>query len=397
MIEFLSAGLLQLPWWGHILVALGLTHITIAAVTIYLHRCATHRGVDLHPLVSHLFRFWLWLTTGMRTLEWVAIHRKHHALCEREGDPHSPHFKGINKVLWEGAELYQEEAKNQVTLEKYGHGCVNDFIERHLYTPRIAYGIVLMLFIDFTLMGIPGIAVWAVQMMWIPFFAAGVINGLGHWWGYRNFECPDGSTNISPWGLLIGGEELHNNHHAYPSSAKFALRSWEFDLGWFYLRALSLFGLAKIKRVAPQPVIDPGKRVIDLETVKAVVVSRMHVLENYAKGVIMPVHKAEVAKAEGSARALLQKAKQALVSEETRMNGPLKAKLSAALENNNVLETVYEFRRRLQEIWDGAALSHDKLLKALQDWCAQAEASGIKALEEFAVRLRGYSLQPLRA
>ncbi len=393
MYEFLLKGVLGLPWWGYVVFALAATHLTIISVTLFLHRCQAHRAAELHAIPSHIFRFWLWMTTGMVTREWVAIHRKHHAKCESPDDPHSPYVFGIRKVLLEGAELYREASRDQETIERYGHGTPGDWLERNVYARHHWLGIYSMLFIDLVLLGLPGLTVFAVQMVWIPIFAAGVINGLGHWWGYRNYETADGSTNIVPWAMLIGGEELHNNHHAYPSSAKLASRPWEIDLGWLYLRAMSKVGLARIKRVAPRPVIDPNKVVIDLDTVKAVVLSRMHVLENYARGVMLPVHKAELAKTRGHAHELLKRARRALIREETRMDATTRGRLVAALENSNVLQTVYDFRERLQAIWDNAA-SNDKLLKALQEWCTQAEASGINALQDFAVRLRGYSLQP---
>lgn len=395
MLDFLASGVLDLPWWGYIIFGLVVTQITIAAVTLYLHRCQAHRGVDLHPVLSHFFRFWIWLTTSMRTVEWVAVHRKHHAHCEKDGDPHSPHVDGFNKVMWEGAELYRTAVKDTQTLEKHGHGAPQDWIENNLYTPYLSYGIVLMAVIDLLLLGLPGITVWAIQMAWIPFFAAGVINGLGHWWGYRNFETADGSTNLTPWAVIIGGEELHNNHHAYPSSAKFSIRRWEFDLGWMYLRTLAWFKLAKVKRIAPKPMIDPAKAAIDLDTVKAVIATRMHVFENYAKMVVMPVLKDEMHKADAAAQDFLKRARKILVREESRMDEQSKRRLGDLLASNNVLNTVYEYRCRLQELWDGRALSHEKLIAALQEWCAQAEATGIKALQEFAARIRSYSLQPM--
>jgi len=393
MFEFFYQGVLGLPWWGYLIYTLAVTHLTIISVTIFLHRCQSHRAAELHPIPSHIFRLCLWMTTGMVTREWVAIHRKHHAKCETQDDPHSPYIFGIRKVLLEGSELYREASYDTEMIARYGHGTPDDWIERNVYSRFHWIGIALMLFVDVVLLGLPGITVFAIQMLWIPITAAGVINGLGHWWGYRNYETADGSTNIAPWGVLIGGEELHNNHHAYPGSAKLASRPWEFDLGWVYLRALSKVGLARIKRVAPRPVIDPNKLVVDIDTVKAVVLSRMHVLENYARRVMLPVHKAELARSRGHVYTLLKRARRALIREETRMDATSRGRLSEALENSNVLQTVYDYRARLQAIWDNAA-SNDKLLRALQDWCAQAEASGINALQDFAIRLRGYSLQP---
>ena len=282
-------GVLDFSWWQLIVVVLGMTHVTIVGVTVYLHRCQAHRALNLHPVVAHFFRLWLWMTTGMITSEWVGVHRRHHARCETPEDPHSPQVLGLTKVLWEGAELYRDATAREDLVQRYAHGTPDDWIERRLYRRYPILGVSLMLVIDFVLFGIPGIAVWAVQMAWIPFFAAGVINGIGHYWGYRNFQSPDAATNISPWGILIGGEELHNNHHAFPSSAKLSARWWEFDIGWMYIRLFSMLGLAEVRRVARKPGMDLSKSVIDMDTVKAVVTHRMYVLANYAREVIKPV------------------------------------------------------------------------------------------------------------
>jgi len=329
----------------------------------------------------------------MRTIEWVAIHRKHHAHTETPDDPHSPHQAGIWKVLLEGAELYREEAKNQETLDKYGHGTPDDWLERNVYARFETGGIVLMGGLALALFGVVGLTIWAIQMIWIPLWAAGVINGVGHYLGYRNFESADGSTNIVPLGLLIGGEEMHNNHHAFPSSAKFSQRWYEFDVGWLYLRILSALGLAKIKRVAPSPTIDPAKRTIDFETVKAVVVSRMHVMRHYAKWVTVPVLRAELQRADVQYRALLKRAKRTLIRDESRMDEKARARRDRALRVNERLQTVYEYRRRLQELFTARTMSQEKLVQQLQEWCASAEASGIKALQDFAAHLRGYRLR----
>jgi stearoyl-CoA desaturase (delta-9 desaturase) len=387
-------GFVSLPWWGTILVALGLTHVTIAAVTVYLHRCQAHRALDLHPVVSHFFRFWLWLTTGMVTKEWVAIHRKHHAKCETKEDPHSPYYKGINTVLWKGAELYREEARNKETLENYGHGTPNDWLEQHVYTPYNFAGVSLLVILNIVLFGVYGITMWAVQMMWIPFFAAGVINGLGHYWGYRNFETADGSTNLTNMGVLIGGEELHNNHHAFPSSAKLSMKWWEFDIGWFYIRLLALMGLARVRRVAPKPVILNDKVNIDMDTLRAVIVSRLHIMAQYAKNVTVPVFKEQLSKADAPYRQLLKQVRNALLREESRVDDLSMSRLQHVLSQSDALETVYEFRRRLQKLWSQRAYgNHEKLLQGLQEWCQQAEATGVEVLREFAQYLRGYSLK----
>lgn len=388
-------GIVDLPWWGYVLVTLGLTHITIASVTIFLHRHQAHRALDLHPLVSHFFRLWLWLTTGMATKAWAAIHRKHHARCETEEDPHSPQILGLSKVLLEGAELYRQEAKNDETLEHYGKGTPDDWIERKLYTPYSKFGIALMLIIDTLLFGPIGITMWAVQMIWIPFFAAGVINGIGHYWGYRNYESADAATNVVPWGILIGGEELHNNHHAFPSSAKLSSKPWEFDIGWLYIRTLQLIGLAKIKKVAPEPVINSAKQSVDMETVRAILVNRLHVLSHYARDVVLPVLREELHKADESCRRLLRRARRPLVRGEAVMDEEAKSRVQAALNLSQTLTTVYEYKKRLQQLWQNRFSSQDRLLHHLEEWCKQAEATGIKVLQDFARRLSGYTLQPV--
>jgi stearoyl-CoA desaturase (delta-9 desaturase) len=388
-----ATGLLGLPWWSYVIVGLVLTHVTIVSVTIFLHRCQAHRALSLHPIAGHFFRFWLWLTTGMRTKEWVAVHRKHHAKTETEEDPHSPHVKGIHKVLWEGTELYREEARNAATLEAYGRGTPDDWVERCIYTPHPMLGVSLLVVIEFLLFGIYGVTLWAVQMIWIPFFAAGVINGLGHYWGYRNFEGPDGSTNITNFGVLIGGEEMHNNHHAFPSSARFSNKWWEFDIGWMYIRALSAIGLAKVKKVAPKPVIRTDKERIDVETARAVIAGRLHIMAQYARRVTLPVFRDQLRLADASYRCALKKIRHALVREESRVDRRAKERLHEALRENEALSTVYEYRRRLQTLWSRTHESHEKVSHALQEWCHEAEASGLKVLQDFARALRGYSLK----
>ncbi|MGA7801648.1 MAG: fatty acid desaturase [Gammaproteobacteria bacterium] len=391
--SWLDHGLVHLPVWGYIVVGLVLTHITIAGVTIFLHRHQAHRALDLHPLVAHFFRFWLWLTTGMVTKEWVAVHRKHHAKVETPEDPHSPQVRGIRTVLWRGAELYRAEAEQSQTLEKYGHGTPNDWLERRLYSRRPLFGVALMLIVDVAVLGPAGLAIWGVQMLWIPFWAAGVINGVGHWWGYRNYESKDTSTNIGPVGLLIGGEELHNNHHAFPSSARFSTKWWEFDLGWFYIRTLAALRLARVKKVAPRPVIVPHKQDVDIETVRAVILSRFHVMAHFAREVMLPVLREELRRADASCRRMLKQGRRPLVREASMMDDNARDRLDLALAVSQRLRTVYQYRQALQDIWARSAASHENLCHALQEWCAQAEATGIQALEAFAHRLRGYSLQ----
>lgn len=394
MLDLLN-GLVDLPWWGYALVALGFTHVTIAAVTIFLHRHQAHRALDLHPIVSHFFRFWLWLSTGMITKEWASVHRKHHARCETAEDPHSPQIVGLPKVLWEGAELYRAESRNAETLEKYGRGTPDDWLEKHVYTGHSKLGILLMFILNVLLFGPIGITIWAVQMIWIPFFAAGVINGVGHFWGYRNYESPDAATNIVPWGILIGGEELHNNHHAFPSSAKLSSKPWEFDIGWLYIRTMEVCGLAKVKKIAPEPVINPAKQTADMETVKAILVNRLHVLSHYAKDVVVPVLREEAHKADESWRHLLKRARSTLVRGDAVMGEDDKTHLQAALNRSQKLSTVYEYKTRLQELWQRTHTSQDSLLHHLQEWCKQAEATGIKGLQDFARSLKGYTIRPV--
>ncbi len=389
----MSDGLLNLSWLGVIAVTLVLTHITIASVTIFLHRHQAHRALELHPLVSHFFRFWLWLTTGMVTKQWVATHRKHHAFCETEQDPHSPQVLGLKKVLWQGTELYQAEASKQETLDTYGQGTPDDWLERRIYSRLPYLGISLMLIADILMFGPIGITVWAVQMIWIPFFAAGVINGVGHYWGYRNYEPADASRNIFPWGILIGGEELHNNHHTFASSAKLSSRWWEFDIGWFYIRLLSLIGLARVKRVAPRPVLAPAKSRIDMDTVKAVLQNRFAVMAQYSRAVIKRVNNEELSRASGRQRGLLKRARKLLVRDTSLMSEGHRQRLSQVLSHNASLNTVYQYKQQLQELWKRSSHNPERLLAQLQEWCHRAEASDIKALEDFSRHLRGYTLK----
>ena len=385
----------DLPVWSYIFITLGFTHITIAAVTIYLHRHQTHRALDLNPAVSHFFRFWLWLTTGMRTTEWVAIHRKHHARVETAEDPHSPRILGIKTVLLTGAELYRREAAKARTIEKYGFNTPADWLERNLYHPCNSLGICLMLILNVTLFGFIGITIWAVQMAWIPFFAAGVINGVGHWWGYRNFEGPDASTNIVPFGLLIGGEELHNNHHAFAGSARFSNKWYEFDLGWYYIRLLELLGMARVKKVAPEPVTDRSKQRVDLDTVRAVVTNRLHVMSDYASHVVRKVYREETAKATLAKRQLMRKYRRLLIRHEALLDSSAQLHLAELFHHSAALRVVYEFRQRLQALWQEKSADQENILRALQEWCRQAEETGVEALQEFAAKLKTYTLAPV--
>jgi stearoyl-CoA desaturase (delta-9 desaturase) len=392
-------GLLELSAWGYVAVTLLLTHVTIASVTIFLHRHQAHRALTLHPASSHFFRFWLWLTTGMVTREWAAIHRKHHARCETAEDPHSPQQRGINAVLFGGVLLYRNEALNKATLEQYGAGTPDDWLERNVYSRHRYTGIGIMLLADVLLFGLVGLAIWAVQMVWIPFWAAGVINGIGHYWGYRNFETQDASRNIVPWGILIGGEELHNNHHAYAASARLSNKWWEFDIGWLYIRVLETFGLASVRRTAPRTAFEPhAQRGIDIDTLKAVVTNRFHILKLYGKQVVAPVLRAQYNDARGygvSAEALrrLRRLGKLVASEAAAVDVKAMARLREALETNHALHTIFEFKQRLKSLWGQHARGHADPLARLQAWCADADASGIAALREFAQQLRGYRSQ----
>jgi stearoyl-CoA desaturase (delta-9 desaturase) len=399
ILNFLGAGgIAQLSIGTLLLTGLVLTQLTIAGVTIYLHRHQAHRALDLHPAVAHFFRFWLWMTTGMVTREWVAIHRKHHAKCETPDDPHSPRVLGIGKVLWQGSELYRAEASNRATVADYGHMTPNDWLERNVYARFPWLGITLMLLLDIMLFGIAGVPLWAVQMLWIPFWAAGVINGIGHYWGYRNYETADASRNISPWGFFIGDEELHSNHHAFASSARFSSKWWEFDIGWVYIRLLSMLELAKVKRVAPQrAVVVACKESIDQETVRAVVRNRMYVMASYAHDVIGPVLRQQRRQCDSSCRRVLRRSRSLLVRDASLINGHARDRLERILARFSELKIVYQYRQQLQSIWLNRAASQEMLRTALQEWCQQAEATGIAALQEFSRHLRGYSLQPARA
>ena len=378
-------GLVELNFWGYVLVTFIMIQFTFMAITLYLHRDATHRGLDLHPALRHIFRFWLWMSSGMLTREWVAVHRKHHARCETEDDPHSPVTYGLKKVLLEGAELYKAAASSQELLEKYGRGTPDDWIERNLYRKHRALGIVIMVVTDLLLFGVPGIIIIAAQMLAVPLMAAGVINGLGHHTGYRNFECPDAARNIVPWGLLVAGEELHNNHHAFPASAKFSVRRWEFDMGWLYIRVLQALGLARVRKVAPALMHVPGRQEIDINTLRAVVINRMHVLRAYAKQVTIPVCGEQLALSREGART----ARSLLVREALLLDSAAKRSLSELLAEHATLKTVYDFRERLNVLWSGQHASNESLLAHFTKWIADAEASGVDALRKYAQSMRG--------
>ncbi|MGC4366406.1 DesA family fatty acid desaturase [Hydrogenophaga sp. R2] len=389
LVNFLSNGITGASWWQVLIVALVFTHITIASVTIYLHRHSAHRSLDLHPIPSHFFRFWLWLTTGMVTKEWTAIHRKHHAKCEHEGDPHSPVVFGIKKVFFEGAELYRAEAKNQETLDRYGHNTPNDWVERHIYTGRSRLGVSLMLIINVSLFGALGLSVWALQMAWIPITAAGIINGIGHWWGYRNFEAADASTNISPWGIIIGGEELHNNHHTYPTSAKLSVKPYEFDIGWMYISILKSMGLASVKKVAPRMAFGDVKPVADEKTLEAIIANRYEVMAGYAREMRAACQRElESLQSRSSDTALAQAARRWLHRDDDKVPAEVKPQLAQIRAEHPVLDKMVTMREELRALWSSTTATREQLAADLQAWCRRAEDSGIAALRDFSIRLR---------
>jgi stearoyl-CoA desaturase (delta-9 desaturase) len=394
LLTFASHGLLAFSWLKMVVFTLVVTHITIISVTIYLHRHQAHRSLELHPVASHFFRFWLWTTTGMLTGQWIAIHRKHHAKCETEEDPHSPQTHGILKVLLEGAELYRAESRNEETIRRFSHGAPEDWIERNVYTRFPILGVSLMMVIDVALFGIVGMSVWAVQMLWIPFWAGGVINGLAHWAGYRNFNSTDASTNIFPLGILIGGEELHNNHHTYATSAKLSNKWYEVDMGWMYIRLLAGLRLATIKKVAPVPRLADRKSVLDIDTLQAVLANRYEVMARYGTA-MQQAYRQELSrlKASGSKERyrMLRTARTWFHREEAVLDDRQRERLPELLSESQKLRTCMELRKDLSAMWERSNASREQLVTQMQDWCHRAEQSGIQALHDFAGRLRRYT------
>ena len=389
LLHWLANGYLDWSWWQITIFTLVLTHITIAAVTIFLHRCQAHRALDLHPIVSHFFRFWLWLTTGMVTKEWTSIHRKHHAKCETVDDPHSPQVLGIKTVLTRGAELYKQEAANQETLDKFGHGTPNDWLERNIYSKFSWQGVGLMLIIDVFLFGGIGLTVWAVQMLWIPITAAGVINGIGHFWGYRNFEAPDASTNISPWGILIAGEELHNNHHTYPTSAKLSVKPYEFDIGWMYIRLLQMAGLATPKKTPPKLALGHVRPVADENALEALISNRYEIMAGYAKEMRRAFNdELKAMKLRSADAAVIQAARRWLHRDADKVPASAVAQLALARSVSPVLDKMVVMREELRQLWLSRSHTREQLAADLQAWCHRAEVSGIAVLQEFSIKLR---------
>ncbi len=389
-LNWLGHGFFDMPWWGYVLVTLGLTHITILSVTIFLHRCQAHRALELHAIPSHFFRFWLWLTTGMVTKEWAAIHRKHHAFSDKAGDPHSPHVFGIKKVLREGVELYQEEAANLETIKKYGNGTPDDWLERNLYTKHHLIGIGIMLATNIALFGVIGITIWAVQMMWIPIFAAGVINGIGHWFGYRNFENSDQARNIFPWGILIGGEELHNNHHTFATSAKLSAKWFEFDLGWAWIKILAFFKLAKVKKTIPEIHTSKAPKLIpDLQTLEAIVANRYEIAVNFSRELKADCHRElQLLKTSVSSKLSWQKVRMILIKDKDLYTANEQSTIEQVCKQSSVLQKIISMREELTKLWARSNMTKEELVRSLQDWCQRAEASGIESLRNFALRLK---------
>jgi stearoyl-CoA desaturase (delta-9 desaturase) len=388
-LEWAANGLWNLSAWQMVVFTLVMTHVTMISVTIFLHRHQAHRALDLHPVASHFFRFWLWLTTGQVTKEWAAIHRKHHAKCEQADDPHSPHVYGIKTVLLQGYELYRKEAGNQETLARFGHGTPNDWIEKHLYSAHSYVGVALMLLLDLTLFGVAGLAVWAVQMAWTPVMAAGIVNGAAHYWGYRNFEAPDASTNISPWGILIAGEELHNNHHTYPTSAKLSVKSYEFDIGWMYISLLQRTGLAKVKKTPPRLALGNLRPVADEHTLEALIQNRYELMAGYARGMRQAFNAEIVALKERSADASVLKAAQRWLHRDTeKVPAAAVPHLEVVRAASPVLDKMVLMREELRQLWLNRSHTREQLAADLHAWCQRAEASGIAALQEFSLRMR---------
>ena len=387
VLDWAAGGVLGLAWWQVLLIGLLLTHVTIVSVTLYLHRHSAHRALDLHPAMQHFFRFWLWMTTGMTTKAWTAIHRKHHAKCERAEDPHSPQIHGLRKVLWQGAELYRAEAVNPDTLARFGHGTPDDWLERNVYSRYPTLGVSIMLVIDVLLFGALGAALWAMQMAWIPFWAAGVVNGVGHFWGYRNFEAQDASTNLVPWGIVIGGEELHNNHHTYPTSAKFSVKPYEFDIGWVYISLLSRLGLARAKKTPPRLAYGDVRPVADDKTLEALIAHRYEVMASYARH-MRAVFRQQTEAAGGAPSKALQAARRWLHRDADKVPAAAVPQLAEARAAYPVLDQMVTMREELRQLWLNTGRTREQLVADLQAWCKRAEDSGIAALREFSLKLR---------
>ena len=392
MIDIAINGLIDFTWLGYLVYTLVVTHISIVAITLYLHRGVCHSAIEIKPVLAHFFRFWLWLTTSMRTADWVAVHRKHHAKCETIDDPHSPAYYGIDTVLLRGADLYHEEKNNPETLEKYSQNCPTDWVEENIYTGQNNIGILLLFILNIILFGVVGIIIWAIQMAWTPIFAAGGINGAGHYWGYRNYDTSDDSTNMGPLGILIGGEELHNNHHAFPTAAKFSLKPWEFDIGWMYIKLFSLLGQVKVKRLAPKTVINEPSESLDSETGYALLKSKLTVITNYTKVVLGPLMKHESKNATGDLKRLLSQSKSSLVREPHRITNQETNSLDLIFNKCSRLKIAYDLKNKLFNILHSRNLKHDKFIDTINEWCEEAKSVGIESLADFSSSLKGYKI-----
>ena len=392
MIDIAINGLIDFTWLGYLVYTLVVTHISIVAITLYLHRGVCHSAIEIKPVLAHFFRFWLWLTTSMRTADWVAVHRKHHAKCETIDDPHSPAYYGIDTVLLRGADLYHEEKNNPETLEKYSQNCPTDWVEENIYTGKNNIGILFLFILNIILFGVVGIIIWAVQMAWTPIFAAGGINGAGHYWGYRNYDTSDDSTNMGPLGILIGGEELHNNHHAFPTAAKFSLKPWEFDIGWMYIKLFSLLGQVKVKRLAPKTVINEPSESLDSETGYALLKSKLTVITNYTKVVLGPLMKHESKNATGDLKRLLSQSKSSLVREPHRITNQETNSLDLIFNKCSRLKIAYDLKNKLFNILHSRNLKHDKFIDTINEWCEEAKSVGIESLADFSSSLKGYKI-----
>jgi stearoyl-CoA desaturase (Delta-9 desaturase) len=389
MLAHLLHGAIRLPLWGYAAFTFAMVQLMFLGITLYLHRDQSHGGLVLHPILRHFFRFWLWFCSGTVTREWVAVHRRHHAFADLPGDPHSPVVFGLKRVVLQGYELYIAAARDQRILANYGRGTPEDWLERNVYSRFPKVGISLFVLLQLVVFGVPAITMVAVEMIAQPLFAGGVVNGFGHALGYRSFEMPNAATNIVPWGVLIAGEELHNNHHAFPSSPRFAVQHWEIDLGWLFICVLRALGLARVASLAPTPNLVGDRAAIDADTVRALFTNRMHVLRDYRRRVIGPVFHA-VRRQAGSG-VLAHRSPRLLVRHPKLLDERSRQQLRELLERYEVLRTVIDFRDRLQQIWDGTSASHGRALEQLRELCSQAEDSGILALRNFASRLRTYA------
>lgn len=386
-------GLLGISIWQAITITIITTHVTIASVTIFLHRHQAHRSLDLHPALSHFFRFWLWLTTGINTKEWVSVHRKHHIKCETDEDPHSPLIYGLKTLIFRGAALYRQETAKKETLIQYGQGTPDDWMERNVYSRLSStIGILSLLTFEITAFGTVGLAMWLIQMAWIPFWAAGIINGVGHVLGYRTFSSKDTSTNMLPWGIVIGGEELHNNHHAFPRSAKLSFKPWEFDIGWLYIKMFSYLGLAKVNSISPDCEESSKPFILNGSNILASLSVKMRILKQYEKIVLSKALKQEIVKVITSSSQPTPKVKvrerfDQLMSIFTRDKSLLSSSENEMLHNfikqSDAMRILYEMRDRFSEIWQGIGISVQERVAKIKAWCKEAEAYQNKHLNLF--------------